>query len=515
LKGYFSFVLHTHMPYVRKNGTWPVGEDWLLRAMSEVYMPLLESLERLKDEGLTSCIALTLTPVLCEQLADPYIQERFIAHLKTMAEHTSGDIRDFEYFHDDERKAMAEQYYQRFEKMLVDFLAIDRDIVGALRSFERDGLIETIASSATHAFLPAQGSERTVRYQVATGIESHRRHMGVDPRGFWIPECAYREGIENTLEAEGVRYFVADPSAAPEIPSTCPYLVGDSTVAVLLRSDRAHDNVWDERSGYPADDLYMDTTKYYHGSGLHYWKVTGPGVAIEEKAVYGPKAAMARALDHSRHFISDISSEISGSPACPGGVRPLVLASYDTELFGHGWQEGIYWLEVTVRSLAASDSIRLVTPTRYLDENPPESAARLSSTSWGTNRDHSTWLNPETEWMWDELGKSQEEFFELLERFKGSDDPGVARALSQAAREILLLESSDWPYMVAKNRARKYATQRFLTHLERFRQIAEAVEGGRDQEISNLSEIEETDRIFVELDLGVVSGGDFPADEGS
>jgi 1,4-alpha-glucan branching enzyme len=124
-------------------------------------------------------------------------------------------------------------------------------------------------------------------------------------------------------------------------------------------------------------------------------------------------------------------------------------------------------------------------------------------------------LNPETEWMWDELGKSQEEFFELLERFKGSDDPGVARALSQAAREMLLLESSDWPYMVAKNRARKYATQRFSTHLERFRQIAEAVEAGRDQEIGNLSEIEETDRIFVELDLGVFSGGDVPAGEGS
>jgi 1,4-alpha-glucan branching enzyme len=504
------------MPYVRKNGAWPVGEDWLLRAMSEVYMPLLESLGRLRDEGLTSCIALTLTPILCEQLADPYIKERFIAHLKTMAEHTAGDIRDFEYFRDEKRRALAEEYYASFEKKLSDFLAINGDIIGALRSFERDGLIETLASCATHAFLPAQRSEQSIKYQVAIGVESHRRHMGVDPEGFWIPECAYRQGIEKTLEAEGVRYFIADPSAARDIPSTCPYLVGDSSVAVLLRSDRAHDNVWDERSGYPADVLYMDTTRYYHGSGLHYWKVTGADVAIEEKAVYEPGAAMARALDHCRHFMSDASSEISESAACSAGARPIVLASYDTELFGHGWKEGIYWLEVTLRSLAASESIGLTTPTLYLGENPPASATRLLSTSWGTNRDHSTWLNRDTEWMWNELGESQEKLFELLEEFKGSNDPGVGRALSQTAREVLLLESSDWPYMVAKDRARKYATQRFSAHLERFRQIAKAVESGRtEQEIASLSEIEETDRIFSELDLGVISRRDAPANEGS
>jgi 1,4-alpha-glucan branching enzyme len=331
-----------------------------------------------------------------------------------------------------------------------------------------------------------------------------------------MPECAYRDGIEKTLEAEGIRYFIADRSAAPDVSSTCPYLVGDSSVAVLLRSDRAHDNVWDERTGYPADALYMDTTRYYHGSGLHYWKVTGVDVPIGEKAVYDPQAALARALDHSRHFIGDVSSEISESPACPGGAQPLVLASYDTELFGHGWQEGIYWLEVTLRSLAASESISLVTPTGYLEENPPGNATHLLSTSWGTNRDHSTWLTPETEWMWIELGRSQEKLFELLEEYRGSDDPEAARALKQAVREVLLLESSDWPYMVAKDRAKKYATQRFSTHLERFRQIAEAVEGGRiDQEIGDLSEIEETDRIFSELDLGVLSTGDSPAKEGS
>ena len=108
MKGYFSLVLHTHMPYVRKNGVWPVGEDWLYQAMSETYIPLLGALAQLEGEGVGPCLALTLTPVLCEQLADPYIQEQFVAHLKTMSEHTRKDIDDFTYFDDEARKALAE-----------------------------------------------------------------------------------------------------------------------------------------------------------------------------------------------------------------------------------------------------------------------------------------------------------------------------------------------------------------------------------------------------------------------
>src|SRR5665811_874521 len=98
MEGYFSFVLHTHMPYVRKNGVFPVGEDWLYQVMSETYIPLLGMLAQLEGEGIGECLALTMTPVLTEQLADPYIQERFATYLKTMYDHAASDVRDFVYF---------------------------------------------------------------------------------------------------------------------------------------------------------------------------------------------------------------------------------------------------------------------------------------------------------------------------------------------------------------------------------------------------------------------------------
>ena len=518
MKGYFSLLLHTHMPYVRKNGVWPVGEDWLYQVMSETYIPLLGTLAQLEGEGVGPCLALTLTPVLCEQLADGYIQERFIAYLKTMSDHAERDVNDFVYFDDGARKALAEAYHEEYRRKLMAFVAIEGDLLGAIASFEAEGLVETLASCATHAFLPAQDDPRAVREQVALGIESHRKHLGVEPKGFWLPECAYREGIEELLAEQGIEYFIVDSTALGGLPAGRPYLAGSSPVVAFGRSDRAHANAWDEQTGYPTDARYVDSTKYYDGSGLHYWRVTGLEVSIESKEVYEPQPASIRALDHAGHFIRGITAEVEsvieggvngeGSETGPWNDPPLVVASYDTEFLGHGWKEGMYWLELTLRSLAASDTVRLMLPSAFLRENAERGRADLLETTWGTGRDHSTWVVPETAWMWDDLGAAQHRLRGLLSLVESRKlSPLELRALEQAAREVLLLESSDWPYMVAKDRARDYAIERFRSHLARFEMLAEALENAEVESIvAALSGVEEADNIFAELDLGVVSG---------
>jgi 1,4-alpha-glucan branching enzyme len=520
LKGFFSLVLHTHMPYVRKNGAFPVGEDWLYQAMSDTYLPLIEMLRRLESEGATPGVGLTVTPILSEQLADPYIKDSFVAYLKTMAERSEQDIEEFVYFKDDARKRLAEEYRESFRRKLAVFAAIDRDIPTALSELEQDGIIETIGSSATHAFLPALEDERSVRLQVVTGLESHRMRFGSNPAGFWLPECAYRRGVEELLESEGVRYVLLDPTALRGRPSTCPYLVGNTGLVGLARSETAHRDVWDDKTGYPTGGAYLDSTKYYQNSGLLYWRVTGTGVPIENKAVYDPDRARKLALDHARHFIARIERELEGAGPCAGPAGspvsspralPLVLASYDTELFGHGWREGFYWMEVLLRSLAVLDAFGTTTPSGYLSENRPAVAVELAETTWGTGHDSSTWVNPDTRWMWVEIGEAQRTLFELVERYGSARPEWAGNALKQAAREVLLLESSDWPYMVAKDRASNYATQRFNTHFERFRGLAVALERGDEEEAERLAAgVEEVDNIFSKLDLGIVSEEDAP-----
>ncbi len=516
LPGQFSFVLHTHMPYVRRNGAWPVGEDWLYQAMSETYLPLLGMLAELDHEDLGPCLALTLTPVLCEQLADRYIQDRFVSYLKTMAERARGDARDFRYFSDTPRGDLAKDYEEDFKRKLLAYTSIGGDILGAIASFEEAGLVETLGSCATHAFLPGLGDEKRVREQVRLGVESHVVHIGKRPKGFWVPECAYRTGLEEILAEEGVEYFIVDSTALGGLAPGRPYTVGSSPVVALARSDRAHGNVWDEDAGYPTDGSYLDSTKYYHGSGLHYWRVTGREVDIEAKEVYVPADASRRALDHAEHFIGDVAAELDEAASAPGGGfdadPPLVVACYDTEFFGHGWKEGFYWLEIALRSLSGFSSLQLTVPSEFLARFAERAPVELAETSWGTGRDHSTWLNEGTRWMWEAVGASASRLSGLARRFEpAGTGPLEARALVQAAREVLLLESSDWPYMVAKDRAADYASERFRRHLERFESLCGALE---DPEVKgaadDLDEVEEADNIFAGLDLRTVLGDKGP-----
>jgi len=396
LRGYVSLVLHTHMPYVRQNGVFPVGEDWLYQVMANTYLPLLGMLAQLEHEGVSSCLSVTLTPVLCEQLMDPYVQERFIAYLRTMSERALSDLDDFKSGGDHARMELAEAYYDDYQRKLSAFTSIGGDLLGAISSFEGSGLVETVASSATHAFLQGPSDWRSVVAQTRLGIESHRRYMGVNPTGFWIPELAYRSGLENVLESEGLRYMLIDPSGIRGLPPTCPYYVGNTDVVAIARSDRLHDIAWDATIGYPTDGTYMDMTKYYLTSGLHYWKVTGLDVPIEDKRIYEPDPALRKAFDHSGNFIGEIKKELRESAPCdpppglpPAGARrgnrgtagtmrplPMVLASYDTEFLGHAWHEGIYWLEVVLRSLATGNGVRATVPGLYLEDNRPTGMGR-------------------------------------------------------------------------------------------------------------------------------------------
>ena len=49
--GQFVFMLHSHLPYYRKAGMWPFGEENLYECMAETYVPLLNAISELYDEG--------------------------------------------------------------------------------------------------------------------------------------------------------------------------------------------------------------------------------------------------------------------------------------------------------------------------------------------------------------------------------------------------------------------------------------------------------------------------------
>jgi len=66
---HFVLTLHSHLPYVLNHGRWPHGSDWICEAAVDTYLPLLESLRTLEDEGVAVPVTLGITPVLANQLA--------------------------------------------------------------------------------------------------------------------------------------------------------------------------------------------------------------------------------------------------------------------------------------------------------------------------------------------------------------------------------------------------------------------------------------------------------------
>lgn len=507
--GIVSIVLHSHLPYYRKAGMWPFGEENLYEAIAETYLPLLTVLERLAADGLMPRFTIGITPILAEQLADPYLQAGFEDYaLRRML----AAERDFERFApSDPRRDLASEYRAWYATQLAAFRErYQRNVLAGFRRLQEAGAVELITSAATHAFSPLLGRDSSLFAQFHVGVETFRRHFGRAPRGIWLPECAYRPArdgrppIEAFLEEEDLHFFIVDTHAvegsqvagwlpgfgpyatlkapsAPQLPQTGlstyrPYRLEGSAVSVLARNQRASYQVWSADHGYPGDPVYREFHKKDEHSGLQYWRLTGKGVDLDDKEVYDPRAAMLRVREHGRHY-ADMLAGMLREYQLHHNRQGILTIPFDTELFGHWWFEGVEWLEQVVRALAEHPDIALASVSEALELAPPDLSIRMPESTWGAGGHYWVWNNPEVDWMWPILHAREATMEELVERFDGTTDPHVLRTLAQLGRELLLLQSSDWPFLVTTGQAKDYAIERFREHQTRFDVLAGMLRG--------------------------------------
>src|SRR5712692_768419 len=473
--GTFVLALHSHLPYARGAGRWPHGEEWVHEAVLGTYLPLLVLLHDLRDAGVPYRIVIGLTPILIEQLADRDI-----------------NVRTLEYI--DDQVLRAEQDVRRFTDTPDQGFA----------ELAKTGHVEILTSAATHGYLPLLDNS-SVQAQLRIGRRSSRRLTGLDPTGIWLPECAYKPGLEKALADHGLTHFFTDAALLPgharpagdvarrrgqselgrwpaheepvngaaaassDVDLLRPYYVGNSDVVAIARHDRVSSQVWSAFTGYPGDAQYREFHRKDTTSGLRYWRVTSVHKGLGDKEEYWPDRAAERARDHARHFVRVVREELSGRSA--DGRDPLLAVTFDSELFGHWWFEGVDWLGLVLRGLTET-GVRVATATEYLEREPPSERVALSEGSWGKNNDHSTWLNEGSAWMWDELARLAREM-DGLRANPPQNDPFRERAARQAVRELLLAQSSDWPFLVTTGQAADYAVERFRSHTHRFHRCLE------------------------------------------
>lgn len=541
--GSFTFVLHSHLPYTRQAGRWPHGEEWLHEAAAETYVPLLDALNRLKDEGLPARLTLSLTPILLEQLADPDVRANFRSYLDQKISAASDDIPRFESAQDLHMAYLARYYRDWYASTQDRFLnTYAGNLVPAFRKLQDAGMIEVVTCGATHGYLPLLDRDESLNLQLKTAVETHRVHLGRAPRAIWLPECAYRPGyisedgrerpgIEDFLAAHklalffaethmieggrpvGVaageaigpygsitrRYLVPFADIAPAQPATTyrAYYAGRPDVAVIGRNNRTGLQVWSAEWGYPGDFDYREFHKKDGMSGMQYWRVSGAGVDLADKGAYHPDWAAGKVDRHSQHFASLVTDLLRGYHDSHGEAG-IIAANYDTELLGHWWFEGVSWLEGVLRRLATSEEVELTTGSAYVEAHPPTTVLNLPEGSWGAGGTHFVWDNADTHWMWPIIHAAERR---MLEVSRAEPDAQGARelVLNQAARELLLLQSSDWPFLVSTAQAREYAVQRFREHVERFDTLLDSLRDG-NADAALAERLWERDKVFPKID---------------
>lgn len=515
MQGCLALVLHAHLPFVRHpEHERFLEENWLFEAVTETYLPLLQVMEGWHRDGMATRLTLTLSPTLCDMLRDPLLQDRCQRHLDALVELAEREI--YRTHWDKAFHPLALFYHQRFSELRSAYLGYERDLVSAFRKLQEAGRLEIITTAATHAVLPLLASHPpSLRAQILVARDHYRGCFGRDPVGFWLPECAYVEAAEPFLQEAGIRWFIMDTHGLlharprPRYGVFAPLLTPHG-LAAFGRDLESAKQVWSKHEGYPGDARYRD---FYRDIGfdLDYDYVrpvmptagtrTFTGIkyhaisAGAEKKVYDRGLALQTAAEHAGHFLGARIKQIEHL----AGIMdrpPLLVCPYDAELFGHWWYEGPEFLDYFVRKAVYDQRvIELVTPEDYLKRHPTQQVARPSTSSWGEEGYLKVWLNETNEWIYPHLQVAQERMTELV-RLHPRPDALQHRALQQAARELLLAQSSDWPFILRTGTSPGYARRRVKDHLLRFISLHEQLTATRVDE-QWLMHVEALDNAFA------------------
>jgi 1,4-alpha-glucan branching enzyme len=188
--------------------------------------------------------------------------------------------------------------------------------------------------------------------------------------------------------------------------------------------------------------------------------------------------------------------------------RPLVVSPYDAELYGHWWFEGPLFLDYVARKIACDQqTVQLTTCSEYLDEYPVNALCSPSPSSWGDGGYSAVWVDGSNDWIYRHVHHAEGRMVELARRFRDRTPTELERrALNQAARELLLAQSSDWAFIMKTATAVKYATDRVKAHLARFRRLDEELERGQLDE-AWLRDLEWRDNLFPSIDFRAYTSG--------
>ena len=554
-KGYVSFVLHAHLPFIHHpESNDYLEESWLYEAISETYITLLKNFKKLVDEGVNFRITMSMTPPLLSMLDNKLLQQKYINYLENLIELSEKEIKRTTF--NEKMNNLSKYYYERYSEDLRLFRdEFKCDLISQFKHFQDIGVLEIITCGATHGYFPIlYVNEKTVRAQIAVGVQTYERYFGKKPRGIWLPECGYVPEADKYLREFGVDYAIVESHGVLYANPTPVYgtlapIVSPQGFTVFGRDMESSRQVWSSINGYPGDYNYRDFYRdigyeadydyikpyiAHNGvrvhTGIKYHRITGD---TDNKDIYDIQWAKDSAERQAGHFLNSRTEQIENASHYMN-KPPIVLCPYDAELYGHWWYEGPYWLYILFKKIYYDEcNFELITPSEYMDKYPEIQQCQPCRSSWGANGYSEVWLNPSNDYAHKHLHTAGDRMCELAYKFRESYDvlndldnkikdlkkekkPITSitssskyrnaklqvRALNQAARELLLAQSSDWLFIITNNTMVDYAHRRIKDHIGRFTRLYNELNSGKiDRKF--LSEIEEKDCVFPDIDYRI------------
>lgn len=560
--GSYVLILHTHLPWVIHHGTSPHGVDWLNEAVAECYIPLLNVFNELLTEGILPKVSIDISPVLCEQLEHPDFPKIFEDYCLKKIELAKRDEKDFTSWGYHPHHIYLTKFWQQwYSERLEDFkYKYSSSIVKALKSLQDLGAIEIFTCAATHGYLPLLGDDRSVECQIRLAVDNYKKHFGREPKGIWLPECAYRPsyvwktfipvnpyhqeklrpGLEQILAKYGLKYFVTDQNLFERSVPIGRFLdlekekieifdgpysvhfdynplrlvhvasserVEYGTSIIFTRHQMMSMQVWSGDIGYPAEPDYLDFHKRHLDSMLRYWRVTDKKADMLYKTLYYPEWTIKKIDLQANHFIHHLENTLNWYYN-KTGYQGTLCTPFDTELFGHWWFEGPEFVRAVIKGLNFSPWVKMATCSEEIFRVNPDIIVKLPEGSWGVNNNHDVWSNPDTYWTWEAIYNDEKRFGDIIQHIQLDNvNDLLIRILKQSLRELLLLQASDWQFLIYTQSARDYAEQRFFFHHSDFNRLldfAQKILSGEElstEEINFIEECEKRNSLFPELKL--------------
>lgn len=503
-----SIVLNAHTPFAREPAAADSAEEHrFFESLSETYLPLLEMFDRLEADHVPFQLALSLSPVFCHLCRDKLLLRRYLAYTDRQIEFGAGEIERTK--GNEPLQALAKRFYETaLERRIIFTERYERNIIGVFDRYQRKGRLELLNTAATNAFLPFYTPwPEAIQAQFEAAVSSYRRcfvsreisRNDVRFQGFWLPELGWDPELERFFRAYNFGYTIVDAHAfalgapTPLYGSFYPARTPRGLL-LLARDYYALQDVAGRERGFIRDAAYRDNyadigyelpaelIRPFTGkaqtriaTGYKYYAQGSGALRGAAKTLYDPEKALCRAREQAAAFLDRRISRFNRAAQFMDKTK-ISLCAYKADTFGRLWHEGTWFLEALFREGAEREEVRFAAPSEYLfTQNMADFEVMLPEfSSGGVNGYAETWLDASNDWMYRHSARSLERMIELADRFP--NESGIKeRLLNQAAREILLVQTSDWAKMLYKKEGTGYARAEIEMSLRNFTTIYEVL----------------------------------------